>query len=183
MSTVTDKPKRPRKLAVPVGADDHLLGPPDAPLTLVEYGDYQCRTCAAAKPVVDAVRAELGDELRFVFRHFPLRMHPHAENAAEAAEAAAAQGRFWAMHEQLSAHPDALDDEDLRAYARAAGLDVARFDADLRDRVHLERVRAQREGGMRSRVRRTPTFYVNGRRYDADVETRRLVAALRGDCF
>jgi len=183
MSTTIDKPKRPRKLAVPVGADDHLLGPPDAPLTLVEYGDYQCGVCAVAKPVVDAVRAELGDELRFAFRHFPLRMHPHAEHAAEAAEAAGAQGRFWAMHDLLSAHPDALDDEDLRAYARAAGLDLARFDADLREHVHLERVRAQREGGLRSRVRRTPTFFVNGRRYDADVEARRLVRALRGDCF
>lgn len=183
MSTVTDKPKRPRKLAVPVTGDDHLLGPPGAPLTLVEYGDYQCGVCAAAKPIIDAVRAELGDELRLVFRHFPLRMHPRAEIAAEAAEAAAAQGRFWPMHEQLSAHPDALEDDDLRTYARSGGLDLARFDADLREHVHLERVRAQRQGGVRSRVRRTPSFYVNGRRFDGDVETRVLVAALRGECF
>jgi len=183
MSAVTDKPKRPRKLAVPVSADDHLLGRADAPLTLVEYGDYQCGACARAKPVVDAVRAALGDELRFVFRHFPLRMHPRAELAAEAAEAAAAQGRFWPMHDRLSAHPDALEDEDLRAHARAVGLDLARFDADLREHAHRERVEAQRRGGVRSRMRVTPTFYVNGRRFDGDIETSALMAALRGECF
>jgi len=184
MSTTTDKPRRPRKLAVPIDADDHQLGPADAPLSLVEYGDYECGVCAQAKPVVEAVREALGDELRFVFRHFPLRMHLRAEIAAEAAEAAAAQGRFWAMHDQLSVHPDALDDEDLRAYARNAGVaDLDRFDAELREHVHGDRVQAQRQGGVRSRVRRTPTFYVNGRRYDGVAEARLLIAALRGDCF
>lgn len=173
--------KRPRKLAVPVDANDHALGPADAPLTLVEYGDYQCAVCASVRPFVEDVRDALGAQLRFVFRHFPLRMHARAQPAAEAAEAAAGQGRFWAMHDMLSQRPGALSDGDLRAYAHDLGLDVERFARELRDGVHRERVDAQRQGGVRSRVRGTPTFYVNGRRYDAEIEPTGLIAALSAD--
>src|SRR5437762_12599119 len=105
-------------LSPPVSERDHVTGPAAAPVTLVEYGDYECPYCGAAHPIVKEVRRRLGKELRFAFRHFPLtRIHPHAERAAEAAEAAAAQGRFWQMHDQLYEHQDALEDEDLLVHA------------------------------------------------------------------
>src|SRR5438105_6952804 len=121
---------------------DHILGPADAPVTLVEYGDFECPFCARSYPAVRAIRRQLGDQLRFVYRHFPRPEHPHARHAAEAAEAAASQGEdhFWAMHDVLFEHQQALDDEHLVAYAAQLGLDVERFSHDLEHHLYVERV-------------------------------------------
>src|SRR5919199_5615233 len=113
------------QLPLPVAERDHIQGPSTAPVTLVEYGDYECPYCGAAHPIVKEVQRRLGDRLRFVFRHFPLtNVHPHAQHAAEAAEAAGAQGKFWAMHDTLFEHQRALDDAHLEEHAAALGLDV-----------------------------------------------------------
>jgi NhaA family Na+:H+ antiporter len=114
---------------------DHILGPAEAPVTLVEYGDFECPFCARSYPAVKSIRRELGDRLRFVFRHFPRPEHPHARHAAEAAEAAAAQARFWQMHNMLFERQSALEDRDLVDYAAAIGLDVGRFEHDLTTHV------------------------------------------------
>ncbi len=154
-------------LAEPVSARDHVWGTVDAPITLVEHGDYECPYCGAAYPVVKDLQQQLGDQLCFVFRHFPLpEMHPHAEHAAEAAEAAGAQGKFWEMHDTLYTHQDALADRDLLAHAAAIGLDVERFSRELTSRAYAGRVREDVISGMRSGVDGTPTFFVNGRRHD-----------------
>ena len=146
---------------------DHALGPATAPVTLVEYGDFECPNCAMAHPIVKAARRRLGDRLRVVWRHFPLaETHPHARHAAEASEAAAAQGAFWEMHDALLEHQHALDDGDLVRYAGELGLDGARVAAALRDGTHARRVRDDFRSGVRSGVNGTPTFYVNGVRYD-----------------
>jgi protein-disulfide isomerase len=155
------------RLTIPVGADDHAQGPADAPVTLVEYGDFECPYCGAAYPVIARVQQRMGDRLRFVFRQFPIATsHPHAEAAAEASEAAGAQGKFWEMHARLYEHQDALGDADLRRYAEAIGLDLGRFDREMADRTWADRVREQFMGGVRSGVNGTPTFYINGARYD-----------------
>jgi protein-disulfide isomerase len=154
-------------LTPPVGPDDHVAGPPDAPITLVEYGDFECPYCGMAFPIVRAIQRSLGRRLRFIYRHFPLReSHPHAQHAAEAAEAAAAQGEFWAMHDQLFRHQDALDDDSLAGYARAIGVDADRVTLELEEGTYTRRVRDHFRSGVRSGVNGTPTFYVNGERYD-----------------
>src|SRR5438128_9499313 len=132
-------------LSQPVTARDHAAGSPDAPVTLVEYGDFECPFCGMAYPEIKDIRQRLGDRLRFVFRHFPRPEHPHARHAAEAAEAAAAQGPFWQMHDMLFEHQGALEDRDLVGYAAAIGLDVGRFEHDLTTHVYLERVHADLE--------------------------------------
>jgi protein-disulfide isomerase len=168
-------------LAPPVGARDHAQGPSDAPLTLVEYGDFECPHCGRAHLIVKAVQKHFGKRLRFVFRHFPLStMHPHAERAAKAAEAAAAQGRFWEMHDELFEHQDALEDDHLREYAKAIGLDRARFDRELASGVHAGRVRDDFLSGVRSGVNGTPTFFINGRRHNAPWDADALAEALEG---
>jgi protein-disulfide isomerase len=158
---------------------DHVQGSPDAPVTLVEYGDYECPYCGAAYPIVKEVQTRLGERLRFVFRNFPITTsHPHAEHAAEAAEAAGVQGRFWEMHDHLYEHQQHLEDSDLRAYAEQLGLDVARFDNELADHAHADRVREDFMSGVRSGVNGTPTFYINGKRHDASYDIDTLLAAL-----
>jgi protein-disulfide isomerase len=153
-------------LESPVGASDHTLGPDTAPVTLVEYGDFECPYCARAYPVVKELRRTFSDDLRFVFRHTPRAItHPHAQHAAEAAEAAASQGRFWEMHDRLFEHPDALRDEDLDAHASAIGLDAVRFGNDLRAHTFAAKVHAQEASGAHS-VLATPTFFINGVRFD-----------------
>lgn len=156
------------RLAVPVTERDHALGRPDAPLTLVEYGDFECHFCGTAYPVIKQIRQRLGDRLRFVYRHFPRPEHPHARHAAEATEAAAAQREdgFWALHDALFEHQQALDDEHLLQYAREIGLDVERFRRDMGRHTYLERVQQDLEGGARSGVRGTPTLFINGERYE-----------------
>jgi protein-disulfide isomerase len=168
------------ELALPVDpARDHIQGSADARVTLVEYGDYECPYCGAAYPIVKQVQQRLGDNLRFVFRNFPITTsHPHAEQAAEAAEEAAVQGRFWEMHDYLYEHQRNLTDTDLHNYAKALGLDVERFDNDLAQHVNEPRVREDFMSGVRSGVNGTPTFYVNGVRHDDAYDADTLVAAL-----
>lgn len=168
------------ELTLPVSDErDHVQGSPDAPLTLLEYGDYQCPYCGAAYPIVKEVQTRLGERLRFVFRNFPITTsHPHAEHAAEAAEAAAAQGRFWEMHDHLYEHQRHLEDADLHGYAEQLGLDVARFDNDLAGHAHADRVREDFMSGVRSGVNGTPTFYINGKRHDSSYDLDTLLAAL-----
>jgi len=167
-------------LTIPVSNDrDHIQGPGDAPVTLVEYGDYQCPYCGAAYPIIKEVQARMGERLRFAFRNFPITTsHPHAEQAAEAAEAAGAQGRFWQMHDLLFENQKRLRDEDLRGYAETLGLDVQLFETQLADHVHAERVREDFMSGVRSGVNGTPTFYVNGVRHDEPYDVETLLAAL-----
>ena len=167
-------------LAVAVDDDrDHIQGPADAAVTLVEYGDYECPYCGAAYPIVKQLQARMGDTLRFVFRNFPITTsHPHAEQAAEAAEAGAAQGRFWEMHDLLYENQTRLRDQDLHAYAEQLGIDVERFDKDLAEHVHAPRVREDFMSGVRSGVNGTPSFYVNGARHDDSYDFETLLAAL-----
>ena len=167
-------------LTVPVSdGRDHIQGSADAPVTLVEYGDYECPYCGAAYPIVKEVQARMGDRLRFVFRNFPITTsHPHAEQAAEAAEAAAAQGSFWDMHDALYENQKRLGDEDLRAYAKELGLDVERFAGELGEHVHEARVHEDFLSGVRSGVNGTPTFYINGVRHDDSYELETLLAAV-----
>ena len=147
-------------LATPVTADrDHIQGPADAAVTLVEYGDYECPYCGAAYPIIKDVQARMGERLRFAFRNFPITTsHPHAEQAAEAAEAAAAQGKFWEMHDLLYENQQRLGDEDLRAYAERIELDVERFDKELAEHVHAARVREDFMTGVRSGVMVSPAL-------------------------
>ena len=168
------------ELTLPPSDDrDHIEGPADAPVTLLEYGDYECPYCGAAYPIVKQVQERMGERLRFVFRNFPITTsHPHAEQAAEAAEAAAAQGRFWEMHDHLYEHQRHLETADLQAYAEELGLDVDRFDRELAQHVHAERVRQDFMSGVRSGVNGTPTFYINGKRHDGSYELDALLAAL-----
>ena len=167
-------------LTMPVTEDrDHIRGPADAVVTLVQYGDYECPYCGAAYPIIKEVQAGMGDRLRFVFRNFPITTsHPHAELAAEAAEAAATQGRFWQMHDLLYENQRRLRGQDLRAYAQKLGLDIERFDQELAEHVHAERVHEDFMSGVRSGVNGTPTFYINGARHDDSYETEILLAAL-----
>ena len=166
-------------LTLPVGERDHSQGPADARVTLVEYGDYECPHCGRAYPIVTEVRRRLGRRLRFVFRNFPLReSHPHAEHAAEAAEAAGAQGKFWEMHDRLFERQFALDDDYLIEYAGDLGLDAARVGRELAAGTYAPRVREDFRSGVTSGVNGTPTFFINGQRYDESWDLEPLVAAL-----
>jgi protein-disulfide isomerase len=167
------------KLKPPVGANDHAQGSAKAPVTLVEYGDYECPFCGQAYPIVKALQKRLGDQVRLIFRNFPLgEMHPHAEHAAEAAEAAGAQGKFWEMHDMLYENQDALEDENLAQYAEALGLDVPRFIREMSEHTHSARVREDFRSGVRSGVNGTPTFFINGVRHDGPFDLRSLIAAI-----
>lgn len=167
-------------------ARDHVRGSRDADVTLVQYGDFQCPYCTEAHPEVREALARTGDRVAFVFRHFPLaEKHPQAEAGAQAAEAAGAQGRFWAMHDRLyEAGPRALQPDGLREHARAAGVeDLERFDAELDAGVHLARVREDLESGRASGVTGTPSFFLDGEPYtgfyDAESLSEVLAAHLR----
>lgn len=170
------------KLAVHVGPRDHVLGPDSAPVTLVEYGDYQCPHCGMAHPVVKQVREKLGDRLRFVFRHFPLaQVHPNAVRAAEAAEAAGAQGKFWEMHDLLFERQRELgdiDDAGLARWAGELGPDVQRFEKELSGRVYHPRIQEDYRGGMRSGVKGTPAFFINDVRHTAGFHLEALLPAV-----
>ncbi len=171
-------PTAPR-LVTPVSARDHIQGPATAAVTLLEYGDYECPFCGQAYPIVKEVQRQLGDALRFVFRNFPLsEMHPHAEHAAEVAEAAAAQGRFWEMHDYLYEHQRALDDAHLLEYAAHLGLDVPRFEREMAEHRYAKRVREDFLSGVRSGVNGTPTFYITGVRHNGSYDLESLLEAL-----
>jgi protein-disulfide isomerase len=166
-------------LTLPVGARDHAQGPTSAPVTLVEYGDYECPHCGRAYPILKAVQKRLGNKLCFVFRNFPLtEIHPHAENAALAAEAAGELGRFWEMHDALFDNQEALKPADLLLYAEGIGLDAGAFSKTFKAQAHIERVREDFMSGVRSGVNGTPTFFIDGVRYDGSWIYADLVAAL-----
>jgi Na+/H+ antiporter NhaA len=159
---------------------DHIRGMDDGPITFVEYGDFECPYCGMAEPILRELLSKCDDDLRFVFRHLPLSdVHSHAQMAAEAAEAAGAQGRFWDMHDLLFEHQDALTPRDLRSYAEELGLDVGRFTEDLRRRRHAERVRDDVMSADASGVTGTPTFFINGRRHYGAYDIDSLTAAVR----
>jgi protein-disulfide isomerase len=162
-----------------VGPNDHTQGPNHAPVTLVEYGDFQCPDCGVAYAIVQELQKDMGERLRYVFREFPLTdIHRHAEAAAEAAEAAGAQGKFWPMYDLLFRHQQALRDQDLRYYAEKIGLDMERFEHDLIAHVYRERIRKDMAGGLRGGVQGTPTFFINGVRHDDSYDLETLTDAL-----
>ena len=167
-------------LAAPVGDEDHVPGLPDAPMTLVVYGDYQCRFSRALMPVVREVRGRRGDELRYVYRHFPRgTIHPHAQKAAEAAEAAGTQGMFWPIHDMLFANQRELGTPDLIRYVHLLGLDAHRVQQELAADRYAPRVERDVASGRASGVDSTPAIFVNGARYGGIHETDVLVAALQ----
>jgi protein-disulfide isomerase len=167
------------KTTLPMAGRDHIQGSIDAPLALVEYGDYECPYCGEAHPIVKAIQKRFGNRLCFAFRNFPLAdMHPFAEHAAEAAEAAGAQNRFWEMHDLLFENQDALDDASLARYASSLGLDAQRLINEVLSGDHAARVREDFRSGTRGGVDGTPTFFINGVRYDGETDVDSLVAAL-----
>ena len=166
---------------------DHVQGPASAPVTLVEYGDFECPTCGQAYPIVKHVQKHFGDQLRFVFRQFPLEQHPMAEPAAEAAEAsefAAAHDKFWPMHDGLYENQDELSPELFATLAKGLHLDVKGLEKALADGEYEERVTADLESGEASGVGGTPTFYINGQQhtgsFDAATLIRSIEAAMKG---
>jgi len=166
-------------LALPVSGRDHIQGPSDARITLLEYGDYECPYCGAAYPVVKAVQKHLGAKLLFAFRNFPLiNSHPHAERAAEAAEAAGTQGRFWEMHDLLYENQQALEDEDIAGYAARLKLDSRRLIDEVSAGAYTARVREDFRMGARAGVNGTPTFYINGQQYGGMPTVEGLLEAL-----
>ena len=179
--------KKSKRLDPPVQAGDHTLGPDDAPIDVVQYGDYECPTSRRIYESVQQVMEVLAAEeesaeppFRYVFRHLPLRQrHPHAVHAGAAVEAAARQGAFWDMHEQLFAHQDQLEDEDLQTYAAAIGLDVDQFEEDLHDDALHERVMADRSSAVDSGVRRTSNLFIGGERYPGEFAPDALLRAIR----
>jgi protein-disulfide isomerase len=166
-------------LSVPVSEADHVLGPSSARVTLVEYGDFECPNCKQAAPAVKLLLRRLPGRVRFAYRHFPLEgVHPHALHAALAAEAAGGQGKFWEMHDLLFENQTHLKPHQIRHYAERLELDLVRYDAEMADQRYLQRVREHIEGGERSGVRATPTFFVNGRIRDVSFGLHSLIEAV-----
>jgi protein-disulfide isomerase len=150
-------------LAVPPEPTDHLAGSEHARVTVIEYGDFECPSCKVAATTPKLLLDRFPNKVRFIFRHFPLQdAHPHAMLAAEAAEAAGAQGKFWQMYDVLFANQAHLKDKDLQRYAGELGLDMARYVAEMDDHIYLQKVREHIDGGLRSHIRATPTFFLNG---------------------
>ena len=166
-------------LAAPISDSDHTLGPKEAAVSIVEYGDFQCPTCKLAYPTVKMLLKHFGPKVRFAYRHFPLEQpHPLALPAAEAAESAGAQGRFWEMHDMLFERQPRLERIHLEEYAQVLQLDVARFAADLDAHAHVRKVRADLESGAGSRLRGTPGFFVNGRIVDVSFGMHALLESI-----
>jgi protein-disulfide isomerase len=172
---------KPPRLTLPVGERDHSQGRSDAPLVLVEYGDYQCPYCGAAYPIVKRIQKELGSSLRFVFRNFPItNSHPQAEWAAETAEAAAAQGKFWEMHDFLYEHQRFMGDEAYFAKNETRlKLDATRIAHEVAKGAYSSRIEEDYTSGIRSGVNGTPTFFINGTRYDGYPEFGPMISALK----
>src|SRR2546427_2068451 len=167
-------------LVGPVSERDHSQGPATAAVTLVQYGDYECPYTRQSTTIVRAIQQQLGDKLRFVFRNFPLaEIHPHALHAAFAAEAAAAQGKFWQMHDYIFHHQHTLEDSDLEQFAEAVGLDRQQYAHALAEQRSLARIEEDVESGERSGVQGTPTFFINGVLYRGSWEHDALLAALQ----
>ena len=166
-------------LQVPITSGDHTQGPDAAPVTLVQYADYECPYSGRAYDVIKGLQRELGDQLRFVYRNFPLReIHPHAQHAAEAAEAAGAQGTFWEMHDYLFEHQHALDDAHLREYAATIGLDTELFEQDMAQHRYAGKIEDDLLGGLQSGVQGTPTFFINGVRYEGSYDKESLLGTI-----
>lgn len=156
-----------RDLVAPVTAIDHVLGPEHAPVTVVEYGDFECPTCKQAAPSLKLLLQHFPEQVRLVFRHFPLEeVHPHALSAAEAAEVAGAQGKFWEMHDLLFTNQLHLKSANLHSYAERLNLDLARYTAEMDDEIYRQRIREHIDSGRRSGVRGTPGIFLNGVIYD-----------------
>ncbi len=166
------------KLIVPVSAKDHIEGPAGAPVTLVEYGDFQCSSCGQAFPIVKKLQKHFGEKLRIVFRNFALEMHPYAEHAAETAEFAAAHNKFWEMHDALFKHQSNLADATLLKLATQLDLSAKQLSKALTTGAYTARVRADFDGGVKSGVTGTPMFYLNGQRYDDSYDYDTLAAAI-----
>ncbi len=168
-----------KHLVGPVSERDHSQGPATAAVTLVQYGDYECPYTRQSTTIVRAIQQQLGDKLRFVFRNFPLtEIHPHALHSAETAEAAAAQGKFWEMHDYIFHHQHTLEDSDLEQFAIAVGLDMQQFARDMAERPYISRIEEDLQSGIRSGVRGTPTFFINGVLYPGSWEQEALLAAI-----
>ena len=168
MTSNNETDRNSKKLTVPVNiGSDHIRGSINAPITIVEYGDYECPHTGMAYPVVQDIMKQFGDQIYFVFRNFPLNdIHPHAQHAAEAAEAAAAQDKFWQMHDYLFEHQKALDDNHLLEYAQKVGLDIDKFKKEMSEHVYTPLINKSLKAGIDSGVEGTPTFFVNGVRYE-----------------
>ena len=167
------------RLTPPVGSTDHVRGAPRALVTLVEYGDFECPYCGEAYPIVQELERRIGERLKIVWRNFPLaNAHPHATEAARAAESASEQERFWEMHDQLFENQDRLERRDLEGYAKEIGLDRGQFTADLDSRAIADRVRGHFRSGVQSGVNGTPTFFINGRRHEGGYSVKELLAAI-----
>ena len=163
----------------PVPDRDHIEGPIDAPITLLEYGDYECPYCGEAYPVIKAIQKQLGNRLCFAFRNFPLsNAHPHALHAAAAAEAAGAQGRFWEMHNLLYHNQSALEDEDFARYAAMLAINPERLMREVMSDAHVLRIREDFRSGARNGVNGTPSLFINGVLYEADIQVEEVLAAL-----
>lgn len=167
-------------LTIEVNEEDHIQGSDSAQITLVEYGDYQCPYCGKAYPIVKKIQETLGDKMRFVFRNFPLtRIHPNALHAAEASEIAAEHGKFWEMHDLLYENQKSLDDENLVDYAESLGIGSEKFAEDLENGKYEEKVRGEFMSGIESGVNATPTFFINGVRFDNSWDYESLLNALQ----
>jgi protein-disulfide isomerase len=168
------------KLTLPVNESrDHIQGPVNAPITLVEYGDYECPYCGQAYMIIKEIQERLGSKLCFVFRNFPLtKVRPHAYKAALAAETAAAQGKFWEMYDYLFKHGQVITDDNMRQSAAKLGLNVARFDREFLDRTYSSHVDEDIQSGKSSEVKSTPTFFINGDRYNSAWDLDTLLSAL-----
>lgn len=170
---------QPYQLTPPVQSFDHSRGPDHAAVTVVEFGDFECPNCKQAAPAVKLLLERFDERVRFVFRNFPLtEVHPHAMLAAQAAEAASAQGKFWEMHDLLFENQTHLKAQHLHSYAERLGLDMARYTAEMDDEIYLQRVREHMESARQSGVRGTPTFFVNGRLHDVSFGLRALFDAV-----
>lgn len=166
-------------LSLPVNERDHVQGADSCPVTLVMYGAYECPHCVKGNKTVKEIQQHLGEQLRFVFRHFPRTdVHPHAEAAAEVAEAAGAQGKFWEMHDKLFENYNRLDGDHLVGYAEALELDMAQFELAVTGRTYAGRVRADLRSGMESGVKGTPTYFINGAKHNSSGEFEVLLAAI-----
>jgi protein-disulfide isomerase len=158
-----------KQLTPLVNSSDHIFGNPAAPVELVEYGDYECPYCGRAYPVVKDIQQQLGNDIKFVFRNFPLsNIHPHAFSAAVATEVAGLQGKFWEMHDIIFENQKTLEVENIFLFAMRLGLDAERFKNDIQQKALIDKVEKDFESGIRSGVNRTPTFFINGQKFNGD---------------
>jgi protein-disulfide isomerase len=172
-------PREPNRLILPVSDRDHCQGRSTANVTLVEYGDYQCPRCGAAQHIIPYIQQQLGEQLRFVFRHFPqLHLHPESYHAAEAVEAAASQNKFWEMHAYLLTYQSKLADSYLVEYAIALDLDINQFLSEMTSDCHMPRVNTDIENGIQSGVNKTPTFFINGFKHNDNQSLGALIEAI-----